>query len=236
MYRSTSSALQPSGWVMTSTSGGTGLGPMALDGCAGNPESICRLFLGQAGEVAELHEPCLDRVLGFEFRQSFVKGEEVHGGGRGRDVDGVDVLPLQPAAVPLGSLAAGVLDEDTPYRLGRCREEMPAPIPPLSLLAIDQAEVGLVDQGGRLERLPRLLPGEPLLGELPELSVDEGEELLRCPGVTLLDGREDAGDVVHRLWSHGQEVRGRGDVARCDSKPALGKEGSPKLTVIHARR
>ena len=210
---------------------------MALGGCAGNPEDARGVLLGQPGEVAELHELGLDRVLGFELRQGLVEGQEVLGGGRGRDVDVVEVLPLQPAAVLLGPLAAGVLDEDATHRLGRRGEEVAAAIPPLGLLAIDEPEVGLVDQGGGLERLPRLLLGEPLLGEPPELAVDERQELLGRPRVALLDGREDAGHVVHRLWPHGQEVRSRGNVARSTRSPPLGKEWAlPRLAVIPARR
>jgi hypothetical protein len=55
-------------------------------------------------------------------------------------------------------------------------------------LVSDEADISLVNQGRGLERLPRLLPGEPLLGEPPELTVNEGEELLGRLGVAVLDG------------------------------------------------
>ena len=61
----------------------------------------------------------------------------------------------------------------------------------------DQPEVGLVDQGRGLERLARLLLRQPLGGELAQLVVDQGQELLGRLGVALLDGREDVGHVVH---------------------------------------
>ena len=55
-----------------------------------------------------------------------------------------------------------------------------------------------MDQGRGLERLARLLLGQPLGGQLAQLVVDQRQELLGRLGVALLDGREDAGDVVHR--------------------------------------
>src|SRR5688572_2691446 len=71
-------------------------------------------------------------------------------------------------------------------------------VPALRVLLSDQPEVGLVDQGRRLERLARLLLGQPLRGQLAQLVVDQGQELLGRVGVAPLDGREDAGHVVHR--------------------------------------
>ncbi len=42
------------------------------------------------------------------------------------------------------------------------------------------------------------LSGEPLRGQLAEFVVDQRQELLGCLRVAVLDGREDALDVVHR--------------------------------------
>ena len=75
-------------------------------------------------------------------------------------------------------------------------KKWPRPFQPGSSVA-DEAEVGLVDQGGGLERLAGLLPGQPPGGELAQLVVDQGQELLGGPRLALLDRREDAGDVVH---------------------------------------
>jgi len=54
-------------------------------------------------------------------------------------------VSFQQAAVLLGPLTAGVLDEDAAHRLAGGGEEMAATIPPLGLLAADQPEVGFVD-------------------------------------------------------------------------------------------
>ena len=54
-----------------------------------------------------------------------------------------------------------------------------------------------MDQGRGLERLAGLLLGQPLGGQLAQLVVDQRQELLGRLRVALLDGREDAGHVVH---------------------------------------
>src|SRR5262249_13539666 len=64
--------------------------------------------------------------------------------------------------------------------------------------AAGQPQVGLVHQGGRPERLVRDLARRLRAGELAQLVVDERPEPLGGVGVTLLDGAEDAGDVVHQ--------------------------------------
>jgi hypothetical protein len=63
--------------------------------------------------------------------------------------------------------------------------------------AARQPQVGLVHQGGRPERLARTLAGRLRAGEPAQLVVDERPEPLRGLRVTLLDGAEDAGHVVH---------------------------------------
>ena len=75
-----------------------------------------------------------------------------------------------------------------------------------AVLPADQAQVGLVHQGRGLERLAGLLPRQLPGGQLAQLVVDQGQELLGRLGVALLDGREDAGDVVHRRWPPGTGV------------------------------
>ena len=78
------------------------------------------------------------------------------------------------------SLAAGTLDQDAAHGLGRRGEEV-APAVPAGVLGTDQAEIGLMHQGGRLERLAGLLPGQPLGGQFPQLVIDQGKELLGRP-------------------------------------------------------
>jgi hypothetical protein len=73
-------------------------------------------------------------------------------------------------------LVACVFDQDTTHGLGGGDEMAPA-FPVGSFFAADQAQVGLVDRGGRLQRLPRGLVGQLPGGELAQLVVDERQEL-----------------------------------------------------------
>src|SRR5262249_18727052 len=59
------------------------------------------------------------------------------------------------------------------------REELAAS-PPLDPALIDESQVGLVHERGRLERVAGRLPFEVVGGESPELVVDEREEPVAC--------------------------------------------------------
>src|SRR5262249_388722 len=94
-------------------------------------------------------------------------------------------------------LVSRPVDQDPAHRLGRRGEEMAAAVPPRGLLGAKEPQVGLVNQGGGLKRLPRLLVHELVRSQPPELVIDDREERVGCFGVALFDGCEDAGDVVH---------------------------------------
>ena len=87
--------------------------------------------------------------------------------------------------------------ENASHGLGRGGKEMAATVPLLGLLDIDQPEVGLVDQGGRLQRLAGRLLGQLPRRQPPQFVVDQRQELLGRLRVALLDGGQDARDVVH---------------------------------------
>ena len=145
-----------------------------------------------------------------------------------------------PALGP--ALRRALLDEDAAHGLGRRGEEVAAAVPAPGRLVADQPEVGLVDQGRGLERLARLLLRQPLGGELAQLVVDQRQELLGRLRVALLDGREDACDVVHRReppgTSHPRSIGPHpSPVARIASQPGPGRLGiSMRLTTMHAKR
>jgi hypothetical protein len=60
-----------------------------------------------------------------------------------------------------------------------------------------ESEVSLVDQCSRLERVPGILLGHPRGGELPQLVVDEREQLGRGLGVAGRGRVQESGDVGH---------------------------------------
>ncbi len=84
-------------------------------------------------------------------------------------------------------LAPGVLDEDAAHGLGRRGEEVAPAVPGPHRVRIHQPQIGLVDQGRGLERLARLLVREPQGCQLPQLVVDQRQQLLGGPRVALLD-------------------------------------------------
>ena len=65
-------------------------------------------------------------------------------------------------------------------------------------LDVHQPKIGFVDQGRGLERLAGLLLGQFLRRQLAQLVVDQRQKLLGGVGIALLDGGQDAGNVVHR--------------------------------------
>ena len=68
---------------------------------------------------------------------------------------------------------------------------------PFALPGLYQPHVGLVHQGGGLERLARGLEGHAMRREPPQLGIDEWHQFIGGPGIPLVPALEDAGDVVH---------------------------------------
>src|SRR5262249_34589579 len=80
-------------------------------------------------------------------------------------LDGVEVEPAASAPGLAALLVPGPIDEDPSHSLGRRREEVPPAVPVPGLFPSHRPKIGLVDQGGRLQCLARLLAGELPLGE-----------------------------------------------------------------------
>ena len=104
-------------------------------------------------------------------------------------------MAVAAAAALEAGLLAGVVDEDAADGGGGGAEEVGAVLPG-GLVGAHQADVGLVDQGGGLQRLPRPFLGELLSGQLAQLVVDQWQQLPRGAGVALLEGGQDARDLV----------------------------------------
>ena len=76
-------------------------------------------------------------------------------------------------------------------------KKWPRPFQCWAGVGADEPEVRLVDQGGGLEGLARLLGGQPGGGELAQLVVDEREQVGGGLRVAGRGGVEEAGDVGH---------------------------------------
>ena len=79
-------------------------------------------------------------------------------------------------------------DQDPPHGLGSGGKEVPAAVPMLHAVDVNEPKVGLMNQRGGFERLAGLLLGQLLRGQLAELVVDQRQELLGRLRVALLDG------------------------------------------------
>jgi hypothetical protein len=103
------------------------------------------------------------------------------------------------------AFAACRFDEDAAHGLGRGGEEMAAAVPVPLGFGVHQPQVGLVNQGGRLEGLAGLLLGHLRGGQLAQLVVDQWQELRGGVRVALLHRGQDAGNLGHgRLRSAGE--------------------------------
>ena len=88
----------------------------------------------------------------------------------------------------------GVVDQDAPHQQARHAEEL-LPVLPVDLSLPHQAEVDLVDQGGRLEGVAVALPLEQAAGDLPQILEHERDEPLQGRGIALAPILEDLGNV-----------------------------------------
>ncbi len=105
--------------------------------------------------------------------------------------------PTAAAAVPHPTLAASPFNKDAANRLGGGGEEVAAAAPVVRQRPADEAEVGLVDEGGGLEGLTRLLGGQPDGGEFAQFVVDKREQFGGGLRVSTVDGAQELGDVGH---------------------------------------
>jgi hypothetical protein len=143
------------------------------------------------------------RRRGVLFRQSgegLVQGEDLLGRGSDRHVLICQRHVRSAAAVLDAGLAPGAFDEDAAHRLSGRSEEVPAAVPVQILTPADQAQVGFVDQGGRLKCFIGLLVGELRRRQLAQLVVDQRQQLLGGVRIARRGGRQDARDLVH--WRH----------------------------------
>jgi hypothetical protein len=129
--------------------------------------------------------------------ERLIQGEQVVVA-RFPEAQGLVQADAAPPAAMLGPpLAPGLVDEDAAHGLGGGGEEVAPAVPVLDLVHVHQPEVRLVDQGGGLEGLARLLLGQLLRRQPAQLLVDQ-QQLVGGARVALLDGRQDARDLTHR--------------------------------------
>ena len=101
---------------------------------------------------------------------------------------------LRTCAAPLSHPLARMVDQDPSHRLGGGGEEM-RPAIPLRILIRTNSEPRLVDQGRRLKRMARRLSRHPRRCEMPQLIIDEREQLAGRLRVSTTDPLQDERDT-----------------------------------------
>ena len=156
---------------------------------------MLQLFLRpEAAEEAHLHHLAgawLDR------------GQRIERLGDGFDVDrrsgrrqavGLEVGELCAAAALCGLARAGDIDQDPPHHPRRRCEEV-RPVLPLDRLPLEQTQVGLVDQFGRLHPAVATLIGQNTAGHLAEFSMNQRRQLIERLLITTTPGLQQAGQI-----------------------------------------
>ena len=112
----------------------------------------------------------------------------------GRQAIRVEVGSPWAIAALLRPFRPGVVDEDPTHGLGRGGEEVPSAV---ELLIPDQPQVGFVNQGGRVEGVAGGFGRHARGGELPQLVIDERQQLGGGPAVASLGGTQELRELGH---------------------------------------
>ena len=173
--------------------------PLALDAGGRHAKRLRRLFDREPGEVPQHHHAGHALVLRLHATQRLVEGHEVDGIVDGVvDAGDVDLRerdrPL-PAAVSLAAEPPGPLDQDPAHRQGRGPEEVSLVLPRRTAVT-DEAKVDLMHESGRLKGLARSLAFQALRRQLPQLLIDQRQQLIGSVTVARSDRPEKPGDVA----------------------------------------
>src|SRR5262245_50102446 len=173
-----------------------GVGPIAFSGALGEAEHFRRLMVGNSREEPQFDQFRANMILDRQLFQGIADEEQRLIVALGRHVDLIKVYPLPVAAVLLAGFLAGALHEDAPHRLGRRREEMPAVLPRLFLLA-NKPKISFMNESGGLQSLARRLASHPPRSKLAQFFVDQRKQFVCSLWIAPLNAVEDARDVAH---------------------------------------
>jgi hypothetical protein len=109
----------------------------------------------------------------------------------------VEIVAAEVATMFRSMLAAGGFDENPAHGFGGGGEEMSAAIPSIIVAPADQPEVRFVNQGGGLKGLAGRFGGHTNGGKLPQLVVDEREQVGSSLAVTRCGGFQELSHVGH---------------------------------------
>jgi hypothetical protein len=169
---------------------------MSLNGLFRDAEQGSDLAILQPDEESELDHFGLLGVLGGKQFQRLVDPHDcivVAGAGQ---FDGVQVHTFELAAVFAGLAATRAIHENAPHHLGSHGIKLLA-ILPTRIGLLREPQPRLMHKGGGLKCLAGHFLSHFVRGEAAQFVIDEGQQFLRGPGITLLNAVVDAGDIAH---------------------------------------
>ena len=174
---------------------GAGELPVPIDGAAGDVQEGGDLGDGETAEEAELDDAGLVWIELGQSDKGGIEFDEVRGSLLVDEKGGVELEALSATPPLLGVASAGGVHQHAPDGLGGDGEEVGAAFPD-GLVLIHEAEVGLVHEGGGLEREILSLGAEVVLGDGAEFIVENGQEEIDRSLVSGRDAFEELGDVL----------------------------------------
>jgi hypothetical protein len=131
--------------------------PVVVGGARGDAESLGRFLDGHADELTRLHEFGFGLVLGGEFVERLVHGEQLVVVARGGKLRRLKINALLPTPMTHRALVASPVNEDATHRLG-CGSEEASLVLEYRVIGAHQTHPCLVNQGCGLESHSRTLP------------------------------------------------------------------------------
>jgi len=156
---------------------GLGENPVALDGGGGDADDFGAFLDGEATEEAEFDDAGLLRVDLGEAGEGVVEGDQLDVAFGGDGEGFIEGEGRHGTAAFEGRAGAGVIDQDVANDGGSDAEEVGAGLP-VGAVLIDQAEVGLVDEGGGLKGGVGLVAAGEAGGDEAEFAIDQGHEAI----------------------------------------------------------
>ena len=168
--------------------------PVAPDGDRRNLEHHRRLLDREAAEKAHLDDLDLSGVDAGESVQGIIESDEVDGRVVAHD-GGFVQRDMLDAASTFEVVPSRSLHENATHQLRRDGEEVRSILPPHPLV-VDQPDVGLIDQRGRLEAVVGSLAPHVPVGEPTEFGIHDGRQRVERSVVPVAPRTEKRTDVA----------------------------------------
>ena len=128
----------------------------------------------KTGEITEFDQLRLLWGFGFQLLKCFFNREKLIGAGiRQREEQFIQRNAFVVAAMFWTAFSSGLVHQNPPHRFSRGGEEMSPAVPVLRLLDVDEPNVRIVDERGRLQGLSRFLVRHLRRGEFAQLVLDQ---------------------------------------------------------------